>query len=1536
MALGRPPLTRPSALRDPLVNVIQSSPAGLAGIHHAHYSAMGVPRPPTSFADPSKPWLSPSLYSTTSSAIRALGPAASLCRPIDMDTLHTLIRSLNSTAGGNDGVQNDILKSLLWPSSSPSAQPGPNAESDKHLLFHAMRGRQLLLRLILALINTILESASVPDTLLRGEIVSLYKGTGDPTLLSSYRPITLLSALYKLVTALLNQRLTTISNHVGGILSDAQCGSRPGQSSDTAATTLHLICKHAERNNAPIHLLATDISKAYDTAPYDGFRDAFTALGFDACSLSLLDALQSRFTCVARTFAGLSDAFQIDTGCKQGCGLSPFRFNVFLDMFIRYVDSLGLGYSIHIAHIPRGTSDSDTRRIHAAHPSRSGDRPCITIGVDGFFDDLTLLADSNPILQALARHLEVFLGTYGMTLNAGKCHYTYWEPPVPTPINISHSASGPASPVAPNPPLLTIILHDAEGHPHTVPFIPAHQACRYLGFHFPLRPLSSASSWDTQFKVSMNEVSAVATSIRYSKADPSGAVLLTNSLAVSKLRYVLGLATFTPSQLSSFHSLLCSSIIDSGHRLARVISYDALTQPAERGGLGLIDITSLAASLKCTFLQRCLSSPSFPCRMLTLLAISDANSDLALRQNPHQGRPLLVFGPPNQPALSLRQVNSLIAHGHPAFIIEGANRIRDAGWSIQPNPVFAPYSSLHPVEFLRPHIPPRSLATLRPFLPASLAAFLPPSLSHICDPHELHPTLCGRHLADICLFPPQVFQCDPSRLDTASSFILPILSRHLQSLVPSQPIPAAALSALARAFYPALASLVDSIRPLAHWHSDLSATPTAVGPSEHLFPSFPWLPRALTTLATSSTPQHIDPITLGTDGSAGLVDSSQCASFAVVSPYDTIIASPIPGHPTINRAELLGIYTALSLAPSDSPLTLVTDSRTSVDSIQHFLSSEPIFLHRLHFENDSLVRACARAISARSGPTSLVWVASHTDDSDSASKLNAAADAAARSALGPFSLFSIQPATLEIPLNPLAPFLASARDQAAPPVGRLPVPTPGPFTACSEALDTMPPFFFLDSSLSFCEGTRPSDALYSLFLANRLRSHFSRPGPTADSVPQALKPPRSLLHMGRLLNPPAIISPPHGLGPVWFDASTRAFVPNRLPRTVARFTFDVLTSGLHTQAFYHKLHTKLGHPSLFPTPCCALCWGDNPAPAGAPLIALPTPVTAPPPPARAPVYARAEVPLDTPCCVCSDPSIRGPNNPFFYCDFPDSAGLPCNKGFHHLCHPHSLGPPTSIPPAATGPGNRPRRGRQPVPPPPGGTDLVYCPDHYRVAPRAAPPAHPSPPPPLPPPVPAGAIFPASSDMPPPPRPVDTCHHALMECSHPDMVSLRQATFRSWADFILSLLPAASEPEGNDPDIDFDLDPLTHEHSYPDLDPDALASSLLELFASDSSAILIPDSLRVFLLSPEGPFQGLLSPRAFSKLVARSQPILATGLHKLWLTRQRLLRVARWDNASRWAAAQASDRPRRVPRTPSTTAATTHSPSPTALTLQGIG
>ena len=455
----------------------------------------------------------------------------------------------------------------------------------------------------------------------------------------------------------------------------------------------------------------------------------------------------------------------------------------------------------------------------------------------------------------------------------------------------------------------------------------------------------------------------------------------------------------------------------------------------------------------------------------------------------------------------------------------------------------------------------------------------------------------------------------------------------------------------------------------------------------------------------------------------------------------------------------------------------------------------------------------------------------------------------------------------------------------------VPVPT-SPF---SESLDTMPLFFFMDSTLSFSEGSRPSSELYSLFVSLRLRVMFPNPRGPPDPTPPL--PKRSLIHLGRLLDPPAALHPSLGMGALWSEASTRAFLPKRLSRFQSLFLFNTITSSLHTVQFYHKLHTKDKRPSLFPTDQCLLCGGPDSESGMPPAAPLPSssPASAAGPQARTrprrrapagPVYSRADVPDDTPCCICGESSLRGKKNPFFICEVPDSDGQPCNKGFHHLCHPHSRGPPQTVPVA----GHRGRghgRLRRPLPPPPGEDDVVYCPTHHHLAPRPIPLApipraqlSPSsavdvPPPPI-------SVPPTASDPPTPSRPIDTCHHALIDCPHADLVSIRHSIFRSWADLILSFLPSTFVPA-------HDLD----------LDPDALASSLYALHAPDPSCILLPDTIRDFLFSPVGPFQGSLPPRAVSSITARLQPILVKGLCRLWSTRQDLLRRAGWDNASRW-------------------------------------
>ena len=947
--------------------------------------------------------------------------------------------------------------------------------------------------------------------------------------------------------------------------------------------------------------------------------------------------------------------------------------------------------------------------------------------------------------------------------------------------------------------------------------------------------------------------------------------------------------------MHSFHAVLASTIIDSGHRLARTIAYEAISQPSDRGGLGLVDIPSLAAELSCTFLQRCLASASFPCRILTLLSISDANNLLPtpapapLRQT-REGLPppttllplgpMLIFGPPDSPPVSPKDSSFLIARGVPAFVVTGSNHLREAGWSLHPNPAFSPFSSLHPVEFLRPHMPSRSLDLLRPHLPSTLMEFFPPPFSRLFLPHVSHPSWCGRQLTDLCLVSPQHLQYAPAALHALSASLIPVFTAHLPTL--AQPALRLALSHLTYALYPALSSLVASMRPLARWQAAIDPASATNSPPQ-----------------AAVVPPNSVPLLLGTDGSVILDEGSKSrrASFAVVSPTETLAASRIPGLQTINRAELFGILTALRLAPPNAPLTVVSDSRTSLDSILRLLPLESLFLHRLHFENDSLVRACARAIAARGAPTHLQWVPSHTNAKDTLSSLNEAADAAARSVFDPSPLVApLNPSMQQPQPDPLSLFLAPFEPQTQATLRALLLTVmepdvPAPTSPFSESLDTMPLFFFLDPTLSFNEGSRPSSEFYSLFLSLRLRAMF--PIPRGPANPPPPLPKRSLIHLGRLLDPPASFHSSQGMGALWPEASTRAFLPKRLSRFQSLFLFNTITSSLHTVQFYHKLHTRDKRPSLFPTDQCMLCGGpDTDLPQASSLLPPSPDSTGPRARKRprrrvpsGPAYSRADVPDDTPCCICGDSSLRGKKNPFFICEVPDSDGQPCNKGFHHLCHPHSRGPIAQVAGQRAGRGRG--RLRRPLPPPPGESDVVYCPTHHHLAtrlvplapiPRAQLPLAADVPPPSPP----TSDPPTASDPPTPSRPIDTCHHALIDCPHADLVSIRHNIFRSWAELILSFLPSDFVP-ANDMD----------------LDPDALASSLYALHAPDPSCVLLPATIRDFLFSPVGPFQGSLPPRAVSSITARLQPILVKGLSHLWSTRQVLLRAAGWDNASRW-------------------------------------
>ena len=83
-----------------------------------------------------------------------------------------------------------------------------------------------MLPIYISFFNLILETGIIPASWLEGVIKPIYKRTGDPKQPENYRPITILSCLGKLFTAILNHKLNNFLKH-NNILKKTKLGSVP-------------------------------------------------------------------------------------------------------------------------------------------------------------------------------------------------------------------------------------------------------------------------------------------------------------------------------------------------------------------------------------------------------------------------------------------------------------------------------------------------------------------------------------------------------------------------------------------------------------------------------------------------------------------------------------------------------------------------------------------------------------------------------------------------------------------------------------------------------------------------------------------------------------------------------------------------------------------------------------------------------------------------------------------------------------------------------------------------------------------------------------------------------------------------------------------------------------------------------------------------------------------------------------------------------------------------------------------------------------
>ncbi|GBM12389.1 hypothetical protein AVEN_211572-1 [Araneus ventricosus] len=193
----------------------------------------------------------------------------------------------NGKAPGDDGIDNIIVK----------------------VIFNSF------LSLLLDFFNKFLELKCFPDPMEIRLVILFHKTGKDEQNNKSYRPISLLPTLGKLLEKLLLQRFN-FRLKKKKLQHALQYGFREGKSADDVLLHVTSLLEQARRQKKHTVLISLDIAGAFNSLLYSSIRDRFASISlFSNISETLLDTLRNRKVAM-QTSEGRSSGNT--RGCPQG------------------------------------------------------------------------------------------------------------------------------------------------------------------------------------------------------------------------------------------------------------------------------------------------------------------------------------------------------------------------------------------------------------------------------------------------------------------------------------------------------------------------------------------------------------------------------------------------------------------------------------------------------------------------------------------------------------------------------------------------------------------------------------------------------------------------------------------------------------------------------------------------------------------------------------------------------------------------------------------------------------------------------------------------------------------------------------------------------------------------------------------------------------------------------------------------------------------------------------------------------------------
>ena len=295
--------------------------------------------------------------------------------PITQDEIKLCIKNLkNEKACSDDEIINEYIKSTS----------------------------ELFLKIYESLFNIVFDNGVLPNCWLSGTIKPIYKNKGDQNNPKNYRPITIVSCLGKLFTAILNKRLNDFSDNFE-ILKENQTGFRKSYSTLDNVFSIYSVFQLLKIKKKKLFCAFIDFEKAFDKVWRNGLFHKLLNNSINGKMYNvILNMYKNIKSCISYNNS-TSDYFPCEVGVRQGENLSPFLFALFLN-------------DLEAFFIDKGIDDLSS----ISHEIESELDIFIKIFMLLYADDTALLAESATDLQDKLNAFEEYCELWKLKVNVDK------------------------------------------------------------------------------------------------------------------------------------------------------------------------------------------------------------------------------------------------------------------------------------------------------------------------------------------------------------------------------------------------------------------------------------------------------------------------------------------------------------------------------------------------------------------------------------------------------------------------------------------------------------------------------------------------------------------------------------------------------------------------------------------------------------------------------------------------------------------------------------------------------------------------------------------------------------------------------------------------------------------------------------------------------------------------------------------------------------------------------------------------------------